>query len=322
MILPADEESIERAARALARGELVAFPTETVYGLGARADDDDAVARIYEAKGRPAENPSIVHAADVEAALSLSRSVSGRARALAGRFWPGPLTLVLPVDAAKICARATAGGPTVALRVPAHPVAAALLRHARLPVAAPSANRSMFVSPTTAAHVEKSFPPSLLILDGGPTGFGIESTIVDVTREPAHLLRRGSIGIDALREILDVVDVGGRTEEPDRPMRAPGAMKKHYAPRAPLSLSSRAAIAASSGRQTGFIVRGLGAPVPRDAAAVEVLPDEPEGYARALYAALHRLDDAGVAAIVVEAPPAHEAWAAVADRLARASAKP
>lgn len=322
MILLADERAIERAASALRRGELVAFPTETVYGLGARADDDDAVERIYAAKGRPAENPTIVHASSADEAFELAAEPSDLVLALGAAFWPGPLTLVVPAELARVSAIARAGGETVGLRVPAHPVARALLERAGLPIAAPSANRSTAISPTTAEHVKKSLGASILILDGGPTGFGIESTIVDVAGPIPVVLRRGSISIEALRRVVpSIVDRSEIVVAPGQPSRAPGAMAKHYAPSVPLLLVSASEMGSVESAGTkGFVIRA-GTRVPADSMACETLPEDPEGYAQGLYAALHRLEDAGVDAIVVAAPPTEDRWSAILDRLTRASAR-
>jgi len=288
MRLSADSQGIERAAQLLRAGQLVAFPTETVYGLGARADDDAAVSRIYAAKGRPADNPTIVHVASAEAAFSLVDAPSETARALAAAFWPGPLTLVLGAREGATSAVARAGGATLALRVPAHAVAQALLRRVALPIAAPSANRSTAISPTTAAHVEKSLGRGVVVLDGGATGFGIESTIVDATHAGA-------------------------------PMRAPGAMARHYAPRVPLALVADLGDA-SLHPGTGYLLLGAEAPPP-GGGPIERLPADPAAYAAGLYAALHRLEDSGAQRIVVLRPPETPPWAAVNDRLRRASAR-
>ncbi len=318
MRLSSSPDDLRRAAELLTKGELVAFPTETVYGLGARADRSEAVRRIYATKGRPSENPSIVHVASAEAAFALAVDVPAAARSLAARFWPGPLTLVLRVRPGALASETTAGGSTVAVRVPAHPVARALLELVALPIAAPSANRSTAISPTTAEHVEKSLGPDVTVVDGGPTGFGIESTIVDVTQSPFVVLRRGNVTIDDLAMVGpataradDVVPAGVR-------MRSPGSSARHYAPRVPVELVPRAALASRAHATAGLLCIG---PPPRSAAwgAVEALPTDGPGYARELYAALHRLEDAGVERIVVEAVPGTPAWAAVDDRLRRAS---
>lgn len=329
MRLPPDDASIARAADALVRGDLVAFPTETVYGLGARADQSDAVRRIYAKKGRPAHNPSIVHCLTVEGAFALAADVPARARALAEAWWPGPLTLILPVRPGAVAEEVTAGGPTVAVRVPAHPVARALLAACRLPIAAPSANRSTRISPTTAEHVEKSLGADVLVIDGGATGFGIESTIVDVTREPFVVLRRGSVTLAELSRFADVVDKGDIVANEGEVHRAPGTASRHYAPRVPLVVARREELVAAAregAERAGAAPSDVGllvlepAPAGLDGGSRTIaLPRDPERYASALYASLHRLEDGGAVMIVVEEVPGDESWAAIRDRLTRAA---
>lgn len=320
------DEAITRAAEILRRGGLVAFPTETVYGLGARADSSEAVRRIYEAKGRPSTNPSIVHVASAEAAFALAREVPEAARALARRFWPGPLTLVLPVRVGAVASEVLAGGDTIALRVPAHPAARALLEAVALPIAAPSANRSTSISPTTAAHVERSLGERVeLILDAGPTGYGIESTIVDASAAPLVLLRHGSISLEAIAGLAAVVDAGARIDDERRPARAPGGQLRHYAPLVELELVDERLLAQAVERlracslRVGSLAR-VGSPAPGGSLHHEALPADPEGYARALYAALHRLDQLGLDRIVVAELPEGAAWRALHDKLTRAAA--
>ena len=328
MIVPVDAHAIERAAELLRAGKLVAFPTETVYGLGARADVASAVLRIYAAKGRPSHNPSIVHAADADAAFALAADVPDVARALAERFWPGPLTLILPVRPGAVAPEVTAHGQTVALRVPAHPTAQALLRASGLPIAAPSANRSTGISPTTAQHVQKSLGDRVdLILDAGPTGFGIESTIIDATFSPVRILRRGTISASALRALgFAVIDPGSEVSPLGEVARSPGTQARHYAPTTPLEVVASTTIGAFIGEARGrgerLAVLLRGTPTREiSAAAMLVLPDDPASYAAGLYAALHRLDDAGCSRLLVEAVPEEAPWDAVRDRLSRASKK-
>ncbi|MFO0549808.1 MAG: L-threonylcarbamoyladenylate synthase [Polyangiaceae bacterium] len=324
MIVAFHPAELARAADVLRSGGLVAFPTETVYGRGARADQSAAVRAIYSAKGRPAKNPCIVHAPSADAAFRLAAHVPAAARVLAERFWPGPLTLVLEARADLVAPEVTAGGPTIALRVPSHPIARALLERVGLPIAAPSANRSTAISPTSAEHVEKSLGPSVLVLDGGRTDFGIESTILDVTTSPAAVLRAGSIPAAALAEFLEIQDFSSRSDAHDastQALRAPGTMARHYAPRVPLTLVASDALSACPADRTAFVVHSS-APVPDRAAPVVRLPGDPQGYARELYATLHHLEDAGLSAIVVEAPPPDRTWDAVRDRLRRASHAP
>ncbi len=316
MILPFTPEALARAADALLRGELIAFPTETVYGLGARADEPTAVAKIYAAKGRPADNPTIVHAATAEQALALAQEVPEAARALAHAFWPGPLTLVLAVRDGAGAPAVLAGGDTIGLRVPAHPVALALLARAAVPVAAPSANRSTGISPTLAAHVECSLGPELMVLDGGATGFGIESTIVDATSSPARVLRRGSISLAQLSAITPTIDLGSEVHEAGV-RRSPGTSSRHYAPATPTHLRSRAQIDQADVSRLALLI--LGDRTAPSAFASLQLPADPLAYAHGLYAALHTLDGRGASEIWIEAPPDEPAWAAIQDRLRRAT---
>ncbi|HVK64943.1 MAG TPA: L-threonylcarbamoyladenylate synthase [Polyangium sp.] len=322
-LLPFDPPAVARAAALLRGKRLVAFPTETVYGLGARADEPTAVRRIFEAKGRPATNPLIVHVANVAEARALALDFPPAAERLAELFWPGPLTLVVTRRPGAVADEVAAGGSTVAIRVPAAPVARALLEACRLPIAAPSANRTTSLSPTTAEHVLKSLGGRIpLVLDGGPCRHGIESTIVDVSRSPAVLLRPGAVSLDELRRHIDVVDPGVITVSLDERAPSPGTSARHYAPRATLVVvPADAARAELVRRRAAGLVTGAALVAPGAAVdpPVEILPADPEGYAAALYAALHRLDDAGCDSVVVEAPPAGSAWAAVHDRLRRAS---
>jgi L-threonylcarbamoyladenylate synthase len=315
-----DQDVIARAADALRAGELVAFPTETVYGLGANALDAAAVDRIYEAKGRPAYNPLIVHVADATGARRVVREWPEAAGTLARHFWPGPLTLVLPKETC-VPDNVTAGLPSVAVRVPAHPVAHALLTAADIPVAAPSANRSMMLSPTTAQHVAKSLGDRVsIILDAGPTTVGIESTVVDLTAERPRILRPGILSADDLEAVIGPVDIVTTAAEGEsRP--SPGMLDRHYAPRAKLALTDAAAVPAeverarANNRVVGAIV--IQATVPE--AMHARLPDDARAYAARLYRSLHELDDAGCDVIVVERVPNGAAWAGVRDRLERAA---
>jgi len=317
--------AVREAARVLHAGGLVAFPTETVYGLGAHALDPAAVERIYRAKGRPAYNPLIVHVAHVDAARALSGAWPAAADRLAERFWPGPLTLVVP-KAASIPDAVSAGLPTVGVRVPAHPVAHALLEAAAIPVAAPSANRSSHVSPTTAEHVRRSLDGRIdLILDAGPTPVGIESTVLSLAGPVPTVLRPGSIPIDALREVLGEVRVGGEDAGGEAARPSPGMLDRHYAPSAEVRLfdsDARAAALAKASWAAGEERRiGVIAFAPAGAPATQVIemPADAAEYAARLYAALHELDAAGCEAIWIEQVPDTPAWAAVRDRLHRAA---
>jgi L-threonylcarbamoyladenylate synthase len=329
---PVDAAAIGRAAEVLAAGGLVAFPTETVYGLGADADDVGAVRTIFAAKGRPADHPLIVHVLDAAAIDAWSAQVPEAARHLAQAFWPGPLTLVLP-RAARAHDALTGGQRSVGLRCPSHPWAQALLRafaarrgDAAAALAAPSANRFGRISPTTAAHVradlgEKPAGRVDMILDGGACPVGIESTIVDLTGAVVRLLRRGSITRRDLERVLGaaVPDAGA-----DAP-RASGGLKSHYAPRAPLEVVPPGRLPARINELRGERVAVLApAAALLDWPAAVVLrlvaPADAAGYARRLYALLHELDDCGAARILVAEPPAGEDWEAARDRLRRAAA--
>jgi L-threonylcarbamoyladenylate synthase len=317
-IVAADAAAIADAAERLRAGELVAFPTETVYGLGARALDPAALLRIFRAKGRPATHPLIAHVPDARAAAALSSRWDERAQALAERFWPGPLTLVVP-RAPSVPAELSGGKPTVAVRAPAHPVALALLRDLGEPLAAPSANRYQTLSPTTAAHVARAFADEpFVILDGGPCAAGLESTVLDLTVSPPAILRPGALPLLALRALVPdlVIAAGSVTDEAAR--HSPGQDAIHYAPRAPLRLGARAELLGVDDPGAALVLRGRGEPSRPSAV---VLPDDAAAYGRALYATLHALDDAGARLILVELPPDDETWLAVADRLRRAAAK-
>jgi L-threonylcarbamoyladenylate synthase len=334
-----DEAIIAHAAEILRRGGLVAFPTETVYGLGANALDAAAVDRIYAAKGRPAYNPLIVHVADVTQVGDVAREWPAKADRLARAFWPGPLTLVVP-KRPEVPASVTAGLDSVAVRVPAHPVARALLVAARIPIAAPSANRSTEVSPTTGAHVERSLGDAVdLILDAGPTTVGIESTVVDVTRDPPSVLRPGMITHDDLARVVGTVvrtvsefkphparEPRPSPDVPDTHARpSPGMLERHYAPRTSLLLVEAGSVRQTiedeerAGRKVGAVLVTGMTPSP-PAHRVAVLDDDPARYATALYAVLHRLDeDTDIDVIVVERPPDLPEWFALHDRLRRAA---
>ena len=315
-----DDPAILEAAALLAAGRLVAFPTETVYGLGADGLNSEAVALIYSAKGRPANNPVILHVADAAAAEALVSHWPAAAAALAERFWPGPLTLVLPASEA-VPAIVRAGGPTVALRCPAHPVALALIRAAGRPLAAPSANRSQHLSPTRAEHVATSLGEALeLILDGGPTAAGLESTIVDLSGVRPRLLRPGPITPAQLETILGPVDRWEGAVPAGERQAAPGMAERHYAPRAQLSLVVPGAGLREPVGRVAYVAFGVLPPLPAGTHAV-LLPLEPEVVGTRLYALLHELDDAGFERIVVECPPEDEGWLALRDRLRRAASK-
>jgi len=320
-----DADIVRRAGELLRRGGLVAFPTETVYGLGANALDANAVARIFAAKGRPTYDPLIVHVLNAGVARAVAREWPDAAERLARAFWPGPLTLVVP-KRRMIPDIVTAGLDTVGLRVPSHPVARAILEAATVPIAAPSANRFSELSPTRAEHVDRALGDRVdLIVDGGPTTVGIESTVVDVSGDRPVILRPGTIPSPELAAAIGALDIatsGGR-DDSTQARRAPGMLDRHYAPRARLevfSVGSRAAALAAAYAARGSTVGALLlAPLDGSAAKTVQMPNDPAAYARALYHALHTLDAAGCDVILVEAPPEGAAWAGVRDRLSRAA---
>jgi L-threonylcarbamoyladenylate synthase len=314
-------EGIREAAEVLRGGGLVAFPTETVYGLGGDGRSKKAVQKIFRAKGRPATNPLILHVADIEAARELVSEWSEVAEALGRRFWPGPLTIVAP-RAGWIADEICAGLPTVAIRVPRHPVAQALLREVGFAVAAPSANPSTRVSPTTAGHVLRGLGAKVdLILDGGPSEVGLESTLISVVEEPPMVLREGMIGAPELEVVAPGVRIVRAVVGEEEARASPGMSAVHYAPGVPLRVVSveRVRQMVEAGESVGVICRGADLGEARGGERVKVLADEPAGYARGLYAALHALEVAGVEAIVVAQPPAGQGWEAVRDRLGRAA---
>jgi L-threonylcarbamoyladenylate synthase len=316
-------ERIAQAAAVLRGGGLVAFPTETVYGLGAHALDAAAVRLVFAAKGRPPHNPLIVHVADAAEVGKVAADWPASAARLAECFWPGPLTLVLPKNP-RVPDEVTAGGPTVAVRLPAHPVARALLEAAGVPLAAPSANRSSRLSPTRAEHVLRDLEGRIdLVLDGGSCPGGIESTVLDLTTSPPRLLRPGLVSLAELEAVLGSVVLPARLPE-GCVLPSPGLLARHYAPRTPLECAAdggaeRVAEFCREGQRVGWLTFGL----PREAppgVVVRTLPGDPAGYAAGLYAALHELDLAGLDRIVAALPPDAVAWQAVRDRLRRASA--
>jgi L-threonylcarbamoyladenylate synthase len=324
-----DPVVIAEAAEIIRCGGLVAFPTETVYGLGANALDTGAVESIFVAKGRPPTNPIIAHVASADAAQKLVLGWPPLASRLAERFWPGPLTLVLPKRPI-VPEIVTAGGSTVGVRVPAHPVAQALLHAAQIPIAAPSANRSAQISPTTADHVRRSLDGRIdLILDGGPTRGGLESTVVDLTVDPPQVLRPGLVTIEQLEDVVGrVVSSQAIPDQvPGQAARSPGLLERHYAPRAAVRcIDRRSNLSAQELLATSHRVGWLRlqpatvANVPEGAMIID-MPSGPDAYAAKLYSALHELDDSGVDEILVDLPPQGDAWLAVHDRLRRASAK-
>ena len=305
---------IRKAAEILRAGGLVAFPTETVYGLGADASNAGAVARLYATKRRPADHPVIVHFGSGESAFAWAREIPRAARQLAERFWPGPLTLIL--KRSKLAMDFVTGAQdTVGLRVPSHPVARGLLEMFQGGIAAPSANRFGLVSPTTAAHVREDLGDDVdLVLEGGPSEVGIESTIVDLSTGSALLLRPGAISLEDLEQLLNVKQAGLSSP------RHSGGLERHYAPRTPARLVSTHDLDKEIEKlKQRVAVLAFSRPDERVDYWLR-MPRNPEGYARRLYAALRELDTAGCETILVEAPPDAPEWAAVRDRLQKACA--
>jgi len=319
--LTADAFGLARAAELLRAGELVAFPTETVYGLGADAANPDAVRRIFAAKGRPADHPLIVHLPEPAAMADWAATVPESALRLADAFWPGPLTLIVD-KASSVDDAVTGGQDTVGLRVPNHPVARALLHAFGAALAAPSANRFGHVSPTTAAHVLAEFEGDEVaaVIDGGACPVGVESTIVDLSGPSPRMLRPGMIRHEALEAVLDApVPNAAGSEGP----RASGRLASHYAPGAPVLLVEAGRMAAALSEVPGgsrVAVLGRGDRIERPGIVEWIeMPRQPVQYARRLYAALRQADAAGPDRILIERPPAGDGWAAIADRLQRAA---
>lgn len=316
-----DPQAIAQAARALAAGELVALPTETVYGLGARADQDAAVAKIFAAKGRPADHPLIVHVLDADDAARFATELPAIAQRLMDAFWPGPMTVIVP-RAPAMAAAAAGGQSSIGLRCPAHPVARALLAAARaegvLGVAAPSANRFGRVSPTQARHVVDEFEPGLIVLDGGECEVGIESTIVDCSRGHPVLLRPGVLTPAQIEAVLGEPLLAPDAAAP----RASGTLAAHYAPRAVVRLFDvDGAVTAPKQAGAALAVYSRTADAgPVDAALRRRMPADARAAAHELFAVLRELDEAGAAEIWIERPPSGSEWDGVRDRLSRAAA--
>jgi L-threonylcarbamoyladenylate synthase len=313
---------IDQAVHLLRAGRLVAFPTETVYGLGADATSPAAVRRIFAAKGRPATNPLIVHVADADAARRYATAWPAAAEALAAAWWPGPLTLVLPKHPS-VVDEVSAGLGTVGLRVPNHPVALDLLRAFGGAVAAPSANRSNHVSPTTARHVRDELGDAVdLVLDGGPCAVGIESTVLDLTGDVPTILRPGGISREQLASVVGPVAERGVVASATTASASPGQHAIHYAPTTPtvrFETPQRGLVHPQAGtRPDGMLVLSSLRTLEKHGPTI-AMPNDPPGYARHLYAALRELDGMGLRTIYVEMPPDEPAWAAVRDRLRRAT---
>jgi L-threonylcarbamoyladenylate synthase len=309
---------IGEAIAALRRGEVIGLPTETVYGLAADAGNADAVRRIFELKGRPADHPLIVHIAGAEQLREFARGVPEAADKLARAFWPGPLTLIL-ARAPSVPEVVTGGQDSVGLRCPRHPLALQLLREFGGGLAAPSANRFGRISPTSAAHVRAEFGDAVpIVLDGGDCEVGIESTIVDLSGARPRILRPGHITREQLVAVIGEVEAGPGADSP----RASGTLEAHYAPRTPMLLLAREAMEREAAQQRALGQRvallALGA-LPAGFAG-EALPEEAEGYAHGLYAALRALDAGDAHLLLVQRPPEGRDWLAVNDRLRRAAA--
>ncbi|HXR47464.1 MAG TPA: L-threonylcarbamoyladenylate synthase [Candidatus Limnocylindrales bacterium] len=325
--------AVKRAAELLHAGEVVALPTETVYGLAANALDQKAVAKIFRIKGRPANNPIIVHVASVEMAKHCVADWPADANKLAKAFWPGPLTLVLP-RTKEIPDIVTAGGPTVGVRWPSHPLIQAVIRECNFPLAAPSANLSSRISPTNAGHVRNQLGGRVpLIIDGGQSQVGIESTVLDLTPRlraktgPPEILRPGMIHAESLAAVCGRMTSGEWQVTGNETLRSPGLLQKHYSPKAKLVVLHwrddadlrRQLVTRHSSLVTCHVIAHTNIPSAENFANVCVIPHDAEAFARAIYAELHRGDEAGAEWIVVEAPPDLPEWSAIADRLRRAS---
>lgn len=323
-ILPPDEVCIDAASEALSAGLLVAFPTETVYGLGANANDPQAIRRLYEAKGRPSDHPVIVHLADVEQIYDWASSVPQAAKTLADALWPGPLTMILP-KSDHVRDDITGGQKSVGLRIPNHPVARALLRKFGRGVIAPSANKFGRLSPTSAEDVAAEFKTEVaIVLDGGPCEVGIESTIVDFTIDPPRILRPGMVLAEQIEAII------GKLHRPDSlsssaqvKTRVPGDLPSHYAPATPLQLFDSADLLArlSAVHDKGLKVCVLSFENSQSCDIPWIVASrQPDLYAHELYRNLRKLDRNGASLILVENVPRTDEWSGVADRLRRASA--
>lgn len=320
------ERAVIETAALLQAGEVVAVPTETVYGLAANALDENAVAKLFALKGRPAHNPIIVHAAGLDMAMRCVQNWPPLAGRLAAAFWPGPLTLVLR-RAPIIPAAVSAGLDTVGIRWPRHPFIQAVLEACQLPLAAPSANRSNEISPTTAEHVRKGLGDRIeLIVDGGPSQVGIESTVLDLGGYPPRLLRPGMIHVEALLAVTGNL-ITGSSGEGDRPLRSPGLLPRHYAPKSRLLVWSwkndteliHKLKSLEVPPKSACVIAHTHIPAPAEFGSVSVIPHDPEAYARAIYAELHRCDENQPELIILESLPEGPDWHALNDRVGRAA---
>jgi L-threonylcarbamoyladenylate synthase len=323
------QKAVRQATELLRAGEVIALPTETVYGLAANALDAKAVSKIFKIKGRPANNPIIVHVASVEMAKRCVAQWPATAEKLAKSFWPGPLTLVLP-RTNEIPEVVMAGGATVGIRWPSHPFIQAVIRECGFPLAAPSANLSGCVSPTNVGHVRKQLGGKIsLIVDGGQSQIGIESTVLDLTVSPPRILRPGMIHEESLAAVTGEVrsqksEISSKGSEM---LRSPGLLEKHYSPKAELvvlhwhdEMDLKSQIQnRKSETQNCHVIAHTRIPSGDNFARVSVIPHDAEVFARAIYAELHCCDEMGAKLIIVEAPPAAPGWSGIADRLRRAA---
>lgn len=319
-IVPADAPgAIELASRRLREGKLVALPTETVYGLAARAADEAAVRSVFEAKGRPSTHPLIVHVRGAEDALAYASEWRPRVAALAAAFWPGPLTLVVP-KRDNVSSIITGGGDSVALRAPRHPVARAVLERLGEGFVAPSANRYQTISPTRAEHVATSLagsPVDVLVIDGGPCSEGLESTVLDVRGDVAHILRPGMIGRDAIAAVWGGPVDSVVSSVGEGPRASPGMDRRHYAPQARLEVAASRELATL--RAAELAPRKVARVSFGPSAGAVALPADAAEASRELYDLLHRLDAEGFEYVIVEAPPPEISWEALRDRITRAA---
>jgi L-threonylcarbamoyladenylate synthase len=320
------ETAASESVRLLKQGQLVALPTETVYGLAANAFNPAAVQSIYKVKGRPPQNPIIIHISSLAMARACLAAWPSSAEILARQFWPGPLTLVLP-KSTLIPDIVTAGGQTVGVRFPLHPFTRRVIELCDFPLAAPSANPANQVSPTAAHHVLQSLGGKIpLIVDAGPTSVGIESTVLDLSGELPVVLRPGMISARQIAAALDAKVSIATSSEPG-PLKSPGQLHKHYSPRARLLVTAwnndselaRIAQATVTPAKQIHVITHEHIPHSNPFARIAIIPHDAEAYARAIYAELHRSDELGAALILVELPPSGEEWDGIRDRLLRAS---
>jgi len=314
-----DPDSIRQAKNLLSKGQLVAIPTETVYGLAANAFSAEAVAKIFDVKGRPANNPLIVHAFSAEMARDCVSTWTREANILAEKFWPGPLSMVLP-KSEKISNIVTAGGHTVAVRCPSHSIMKDILRQCGFPLAAPSANLSNRVSPTKAEYVADQLSGRIpLILDGGACQIGIESTVIDLTGETPTILRLGMICKEQLQEVLGEVQLAFEKGANEK-LKSPGQLRCHYSPRAKVILGEGSwdNLVNKLDKNT-HVIAFESVPNDRDPATWHEMPNSAQGYAKQIYETLNRCDQANAESILIQPLPLGSEWDAVRDRLSRAS---